>query len=300
MSDVIAGVDAGGTKTTAALCVDGQEVSRVVAAGGALRPGRVLAAAAVIADAARRALASAGRLTADVLVVGTAGAGRDGPREELRAALHSERLASRLHITTDIELKLVAGFDDGPGIVLAAGTGSIAVARAADGTLWRSGGYGWQLGDEGSGYAIGRAALGAVGRAHDGRGPATVLSERILAGARVAGFDELVGWAGRAGPTEVAALARVVLEAAGDGDAVAAAVVDEAAAHLAELVTSLLRRMDEPADVPVALAGSLLITGPVLKDRLLARLAGEPRLKVVAAPIDPVLGAFRIGRRMIG
>ena len=110
------------------------------------------------------------------MVVGAAGVGRDEERKALHAALRAEGIAATVHITTDIEIALEAAYGKGPGIVLLAGTGSFAIARLADGSLKRQGGYGWQMGDEGSGYALGRSALTAVGRAFDGRGPATGLS----------------------------------------------------------------------------------------------------------------------------
>ena len=70
------------------------------------------------------------------------------------------------------------------------------------------------MGDEGSGYAIGRAALGAVSRAHDGRSPRTALTERVLGATRSTDFDALVRWAAGATPAEIAALAPHVLEIA--------------------------------------------------------------------------------------
>ena len=106
-------------------------------------------------------------------MVGAAGAGREPEREELRKALRGENLAPTVVVTTDIEIALAAAFTDGPGIVVSAGTGSVAVGRDQAGKRHRIGGYGWQMGDEGSGYAIGRAALGAVSRAVDARSPKT-------------------------------------------------------------------------------------------------------------------------------
>src|SRR5260370_914390 len=78
-------------------------------------------------------------------------------------------------------IALVAGAQDAPGIVIVSGTGSIAYGRNANGEAARAGGWGHMIGDEGSGYWIGREALTAVMRAADGRGPATGLSADILA-----------------------------------------------------------------------------------------------------------------------
>ena len=104
-------------------------IARAEGAGAAVRPGRALASAAVIAEVVRQALAGAGRLSGDVLYVGAAGAGREPERDELRKALRGENLAPTVVVTTDIEIALAAAFDDGPGIVVSAGTGSVAVGR---------------------------------------------------------------------------------------------------------------------------------------------------------------------------
>ena len=218
MPDVILAADVGGSKTVVAVAVDGTEQARVRATGAAVRPGRAMASAATIASAARQALADAGQLRGRLLVVGAAGAGRGTEAGELARALRGEDVADRVHITTDIALALTAAFGDGPGLVLSAGTGSVAAARSGEGTEMRMGGYGWQMGDGGGGYDLGRAALMRVSLGHDGLAAASPLEEKIIEAAHVGTFDGLVRWASSAGPREVAALAGPVLEAASAGD----------------------------------------------------------------------------------
>jgi glucosamine kinase len=245
----------------------------------------------------RRVLAEAGQLTADALVVGAAGAGREQEREELAAALRSEGIARRVSVTTDVEIALVAAFGDGAGIVVSAGTGSIAVARDRRGALHRLGGYGWQMGDEGSGYAIGRAALGAASRARDGRSPGTALERRVLEAARCADFDALVRWAAVATPGEVASLAPHVLEVAAAGDPVAQGIADYAARELSLLALLLAERLEGEGPVPVALTGGLLETIPTLRRAVLSKLADQPSLRPVGEPVDAVLGALALAAR---
>jgi glucosamine kinase len=292
----IAGADVGGTKTTVAVAErgGGPVLARAAGAGAALRPGRALASAGIIAELVRRTLAEVGRRSADVLVVGAAGAGRSPERDELHAALRSEGIAHTIVITTDIEIALVAAFGDGPGIVVSAGTGSIAVARDQAGELHRLGGYGWQMGDEGSGYAIGRAALGAVSRARDGRSPATALEARMLDAARCADFDALVRWAAAATPGEIASLAPQVLEVAAAGDPVAQGIADYAARELSLLALLLAERVGETQPMQVALTGGLLETIPTLRRAVLAKLADQPTLRPVGEPVDAVLGALAL------
>jgi N-acetylglucosamine kinase-like BadF-type ATPase len=129
-----------------------------------MRSGKGIACATVIAELSRRALAESGRLRADMLIAGVAGAGREEERDELRQALRTEDFSSRIVVTGDTEIALAAAFGDRPGIVVTAGTGSMAIGRDHAGRLHRSGGFGWQMGDEGSGYAIGRPAPPRRGR----------------------------------------------------------------------------------------------------------------------------------------
>ena len=165
-------------------------------------------------------------------------------RDELRKALRVENLATKVVVVTDIEIALAAAFAEGPGIVVSAGTGQRRRRARPDGQQHRIGGYGWQMGDEGSGYAIGRAALGAVSRAVDGRSPRTALSDRVLSATRSADFDALVRWAAGASPAEVAAIAPHVLEVAEQGDTLAQGIADYAARELSQLAICLLPKME--------------------------------------------------------
>ena len=294
MTRILIGADVGGTKTTAAVS-DGERISgRAEGAGGAVRPGRALASAAVIAEVARRALAASGRLSGDVLVVGAAGAGRELERDELRKALRGENLATKVVVVTDIEIALAAAFGEGPGIVVSAGTGSVAVGRDREGGEFRIGGYGWQMGDEGSGYAIGRAALGAVSRAADGRSPRTALSDRVLSATRSPDLDALVRWAAGASPAEVAALAPHVLDVAEQGDTLAKGIADYAARELSQLAICLLPMMEIDGRIGVAISGGLLSLDGLLRRSVFSILHGEPLLEPIEKPVDAVLGALRI------
>ena len=201
-------------------------------------------------------------------------------------------------VATDIEIALAAAFDEGPGIVVSAGTGSVAVGRDQSGKQHRIGGYGWQMGDEGSGYAIGRAALGAVSRAVDGRSPRTALSDRVLAASHSENFDALVRWAAGASPAEVAALAPHVLDVAAHGDPLAQGIADYAARELTQLAICLLpmmavrRRSASPSPAgccrPTGRSGGACWR--------LRRSRAEP----MEAPVDAVAGALRLAGRVEG
>jgi glucosamine kinase len=294
MAKILIGVDVGGTKTAVAVSNDEKILGRADGPGAAVRPGRALVAATTIAEVVRQALAAAGRLNGDVLLVGAAGAGREPECEELRKALRAENLAATVVVTTDIDIALAAAFSEGPGIVVSAGTGSVAVGRDKAGKRHRIGGYGWQMGDEGSGYAIGRAALGAVSRAADARSPKTALSDRVLRTTKSADLDALVRWAATASPAEVASLAPHVLAVAAEGDQLAQGITDYAARELSQLAVCLLPKMDLTPPIRVAVTGGLLAPEQPLRRTLLAKLAEEPSFQPVDTPVDAVAGALRL------
>lgn len=298
MSRILIGADVGGSKTAVGVSDGATILARGDGSGAAVRPGRALVSSSIIAEVVRQALAAAGRLSGDVLYVGAAGAGREPEREELRKALRGENLATTVVVSTDIEIALSAAFDQGPGIVVSAGTGSVAVGRDRTGKQHRIGGYGWQMGDEGSGYAIGRAALGAVSRAADGRSPRTALSERVLAASRSTEFDDLVRWAAGASPAEVASLAPHVLDVAAHGDPLAQGILDYAARELTQLAICLVPMMDIAPPVGVAVTGGLLSSDSALRRSVLARLGSEAALRPVDARVDPVEGALRLAARV--
>jgi len=296
---IVAGVDVGGTKTVALVGMPDAVTGQATGPGAAVRPGRALASVSPIAECVRQALARAGVLRCQALVVGAAGAGHPTDRTELAQALRIEDLADQVRVTTDLEIAIVAAFDHEPGIVLASGTGSAAVARDRSGVIHRGGGYGWQMGDEGSGYSLGRAALGAVGLAHDGRGPATALTAALLAATRTRDFHALIRWAATAAPGAVASLALPVLEAAKAGDPIAQNLVDGGARDLARLAESMLAHFEGGAPVAIAMHGGMLRTGMPLRNAVAAAIQANDRFALVERPVEPAQGALALAATLV-
>ena len=283
---ILVTADVGGSKTAVAITDNGRRLFELTGLGAAVRPGRTMSAASTIADLVRKALAQTGRIRADGLVVGAAGASRASDAEEVRAVLARERIADRVMVVSDVALALEA-LGSPAGVVLVAGTGAIALGRTPAGTVFRQGGYGWQMGDEGGGYWIGQAALRAVGLAHDGRGPATALGPALLAAVNAAEFRDLVGWTTVASPREVAVLARAVVDAAAAGDRIAAGILDQAADLLAGLLAPLTTAF--PAGpIVLGFCGGLLSGPSPIAERLRARL--DARYAALPGAIDPLVG----------
>jgi N-acetylglucosamine kinase-like BadF-type ATPase len=290
-------VDVGGSHTRAAVSLaDARVLARADGPGAPMRAGQGDRTAAAIADVVRRAAAAAGlELPAAAVVVGAAGAGSAEERDELATAVLATGVARRARALADAEVALTAAFESGPGILLNAGTGTIAFARDAAGRLHRSGGYGWQMGDEGSGYWLGRHALELAGKAYDGRSENSTLLARLLAALSLRDFDDLVRWSVIATPSQVAALAPLLLAAAADGEAVARRVVTAAADELAALVQSLTRHLRGGTPITVAATGSLVSEGSPLLGALAQSLATHvPGARLVVGPVDTPAGALRL------
>jgi glucosamine kinase len=304
VSRIIVGVDGGGSRTRA-MVADERGTSIGSAEGGpsAVRPGEVERSAAIIAAVVGDALAAAGASQVpSVLCVGVAGVGRDAERADLHRALTARALADDVVVQTDATVALDDAFGDGAGVLLVAGTGSIAYGRGQTGVLARVGGWGPVCGDEGGGAWIGRRALSVVTAAADGREPETALVGVIVTAAEVRAPDDLIAWAAHATPADLASLAPAVLRCADSGDRRAMAIVSFATEELVLHVVTLARRLfvDERAAVPVAFAGGLLRRGSPLRARVEHRLkSAVPGALVDPRDVDPVRGAVRAAQRLL-
>lgn len=298
---VLLGVDVGGSHTAAAISrADFVILSRAEGPGAPMRSGCAGVTAAAIAEVTTRAALVAGvTLPVDRAMVGAAGAGRALERRELKQALAAHGVARSLEVVADGEIALASAFGTEPGILINAGTGSIAYARDRHGRLRRSGGYGWQLSDEGGGYWIGRRALSVVAKARDGGGDGGALLARLLPALKLREFDDLVRWAATAAPAHVAALAPHVMSTAAAGDPAALRITEDAAAELVSLV-QVVEPMFDPAEaLPVAAAGGLLRPGSPLRRALEARLiAALPRAQLRDVTVDAPLGALRLAAEL--
>lgn len=299
MRTVVIGVDGGGTSTRVIVAgTDGAEHASVEAAASAVSPGRADRSADAIANAVQTALAGEdlGETTVAVLVAGLAGVGREEERRALQRALSRKDLAEAVFVEPDAAIALADAFGERAGVLLIAGTGSIAYGRGPTGDIARCGGWGPNIGDEGSGTWIGRRALGIVAAAADGREPPSGLTGAVLTAAQVNDVEELVPWAAAADNAALAALAPLVFTAA-QTDARANTLADFAAEELVLHVRALARRLfgDERAEVPVALAGGLLHRGSLLRRKVEHRMkSAVPGAVLSKEEVIPARGAIKL------
>ncbi len=295
---IAVGVDAGGTATRALLAEDGvRRAEHTAGAANASALGAVRAAQ-TIADAVR---AVAGERHPDAIVVGAAGAGRARVAEAIARALHASYPQARIDVGGDAPLALRAAIPAGPGVVLVAGTGSVAYAENADRCV-RIGGAGYLLGDEGSAYAIGLAAARLYARTLDGRAQpddtTALVAHAFEAPDRdaflAAVYDEPLV------PARFAALAPAVLALASEGNRAAGKIVQSAAGELADLVRAATRAADLADRNPrVALAGGLFAQNSLLSFLVETRINADlPGAEIVRGGDPPVAGALRLAEAL--
>jgi glucosamine kinase len=238
-----------------------------------------------------------------VICVGVAGVGRENERQALWQALAAREIGEEILVHADATVALDDAFGDGPGVLLIAGTGSVAFGRGPTGTVARCGGWGPSIGDEGSGAWIGRRALSVVTAAADGREPETALTGAVLTAAQVNEVNELIAWASSATPAMLGTLAPAVMSEADAGDLRANALLSLAVEELMLHIRALARQlfMDERASVPVALTGGLLKRGQLLRKRLEQRMkSAVPGAAVQSGDVDAARGAVRGALRFLG
>ena len=306
MTLIVVGVDGGGSKTRVMVADEtGSPITTVDAPASAVRPGEAERSADVIAAAVKDALASAAmtHVLPKVVCVGVAGVGRDIERQALWQALASREIAEEIVVHADATVAIDDAFGDGPGVLLIAGTGSIAFGRGPTGAVGRCGGWGPNIGDEGGGAWIARRALSIVTAASDGREPETSLTGAILTAAQVDSTQELIPWAAAATPATLASLVPSIMSVAEAGDLRANALLSLATEELVLHVRALARQLfgDERAAVPVAMSGGLLTRGSTLRKRVEHRLkTAVPGAVVRPDPVDPARGAVKGAMRFLG
>jgi N-acetylglucosamine kinase-like BadF-type ATPase len=291
----VLGIDAGGTKTVCLLAdAQGAIVAEGRGGGANLQAAGELELEKVLHQVMEETI-GARAISPEAICLGIAGVDRDEDAVVVRGVMRRIGYRARVLVTNDALVALVAGAGEDPGIVIIAGTGSIAYGRSARGEAARAGGWGYVLGDEGSGYWIGRRALRAVVRAADHRGRPTSLTPRILAHFRVSRPPDLVHeiYFKSIRPSAIAALARYVQEAYEAGDPVATDILDGGARELVASAHSVVTQLGMRDDAfPFVLAGGIFHAVPWLARELTHRLQDiAPRASVRALDREPAYGA---------
>lgn len=300
---VFLGVDGGASKT-AALVIDesGKSLGTGVAGpSNHLRVG-IETAARNIERAVNKAVVAADVATREIVwaYCGIAGADHPAHRQEVVDSLEIFFPRGNFTVDNDARIALTGAVGFGAGVVVIAGTGSVAFGRNDAGEEARAGGWGPIIGDEGSGYFVARTGLSAILRAFDGRGKPTLMTELLRSESHLEPRDlPKAIYAQTTHADDIARYAKLVFDAAAQGDAVAKSIVDLAAQQLASCVLAVARRLKiADSAFPVAYVGGLFKGGEVLLAPLRAAVAAEAVKAVVQAPLrTPVEGAAQMAIR---
>jgi len=294
----VLGIDAGGTKTVCLLADEqGNIVAEARGRGANLQAAGELEVEKVLHHVMEEAIGSRASVPA-AICLGIAGVDRPDDYAIVGAIMRRIGYKARIVIVNDALVALEAGAPDQPGVVVISGTGSISYGRNAKGEAARAGGWGYVLGDEGSGYWIGRAALRAVLRQADRRGPVTVLSEMLLEHFTVSAPQELIHevYMTNLKPTAIGALATCVQAAFSQGDSVAIGILRGAANELETFALSVARRLELIGQPFVfILAGGIFRAVPWLEQELERRLpVAAPGSWVRLLDREPAIGAVAL------
>ncbi|RWZ51412.1 ATPase [Halobacillus fulvus] len=233
--------------------------------------------------------------------LGLAGVGREDDKQRLQPLI--DQMVSTLDLPencplflgSDSEAALQGALhpDQKTGVLVIAGTGSNAIGRDSNGRVYRCGGWGHLIGDEGSGYYISLKALSSIAKQADGRGPETLLTATILQELKLDDPRQLVSYLHNR-PHEkhdIARLAKHVVETAEQKDHVAVHILKEAAEELLLHVHSLFQQASFHASTPVTVAGSLFTHSNIMKQHFIEQLK-ERQLGIYQNPVgSPELGA---------
>lgn len=298
------GLDGGGSKTRCIIAdLSGNLLARSTA--GPSNPMTVgfEGAFKAIAEAIEEATSHCGVRKFRAACIGVAGIDRPSACEEIRGNISALDLTERLLVVPDAAAALAGATGDSFGVVVVAGTGSIAYGVNYDGETARAGGWGWMVGDEGSGYDIGRKALTAALRAYDKRSEETSLVEKLEAELGLGDLGELIDLLYVKGMKShgVAALAPIVAQASEDGDMVAIRILREAGTELGRAAVAVICRLRLQGRFTVAQTGGVFELGEPIRAAFEETVCQEaPECTIAPARLEPAVGAVLLAMKELG
>ena len=259
-----------------------------------------------VTGAVRQALQEAGR-TLETTRFAAACCGMSGGPEDKREILAELLPAGQLEVVSDAQIALWGAMGGEPGIIVIAGTGSIALGQNANGKTARAGGWGYVFGDECGAFGIVRQALRAALRQEEGWGPPTLVYKLLLDECGATSANELMHrfYTGEYARDEIAALAPLVGKAASEGDEPARRILAKAAQQLAGLASAVRGQLfQDEAAVSVAAVGGVFRNSSVAAEfaKILTSRAGSgpPSARVIKPKFEPVVGALLKAFRLAG
>ncbi len=296
------GIDGGGTKTECVVADEHQALGRGLS--GTAKRSRVSEddARQNLRAAIEQACSGAGIAPSELArsCYGLSGAADPRNAENARRLL-SSLVGGEVEIVTDVAIALEAAFPQAAGVIVIAGTGSIAYGRNERGQLARAGGWGPRVSDEGSGEWIGRAAVALALRAHDA-GDTTSFLPAIMNTWHLATYEDVVRFVGAQPPPDFSALFPHVADHAARGDDLARGILLRAAGELAEICHIVVRRLwpHDKASAEVAMCGGVFRNSALIREAFTDVVRSRrPHLRVSLSEREPVEGALALARRAV-
>lgn len=293
------GIDGGGTKTVGILTTEtGEHIARAEAGPSNYHVVSAAKMQKVLAEILTSLFEQAGlsRASPVAFCLGMAGLGRAEDRVVIGRICDALGVGKDRILTHDAHIALVGGIGKQEGVIIISGTGSIVYGIDAHGGEARAGGWGYLLGDEGSGYDMALKGLQAVARAADGRAESTKLTALVLAQLGLDAPSELIRWAHAASRDLIAQVAEVVFHAAEIGDRTAKQIIATAAEELARAATVVMRGLEFTEPPHIVLSGGNLVHQPLFVEELRNRLTAPVRLP----KHEPAEGAVLLARKNFG
>ncbi len=297
------GVD-GGQSGTVALIADGRGTVIGRGSGGPCNhvegaEGRakfLRAVGAAIQEACREA-----RLDPDALSFSAACLGLSGGAEDKEACARELIRSAKFKFTHDAEIALSGATAGEPGIIVIAGTGSIAFGRNKEGRTARAGGWGYIFGDEGGAFDLMRRALRAALQYEEGWGPETSLRDLLLAATGAATANELLHrfYTAAYSRTVVASFAPLVSQAAEQGDGIARQIVNEAASKLSWFAEGVYRSLFANENVPLCYIGGVFRSRSILA-QFQSQIGAAIPCRTQPPRLNPAAGAVLDALRLDG
>ena len=296
----IIGIDGGGTKTVGVLTTEtGQHLAQAQSGPANYHVVGETQTQAVLESVVRELCEKAhiSRTSPIRFCLGMAGLGRAADQEVIGRICDEIGVRENRILTHDAHIALVGGTESHEGVIIISGTGAIVYGIDTDGREARASGWGYLLGDEGSGYDIAIKGLRAVVRAADGRDDPTELTNRILNRLELNAPSELIRWVHAASRDAIAHLAEIVFDTARTTDRVAERIIDDAADELVCAADSVIGQLEFEGAFDVVLSGGNLMHQPMFADKIRYRFAEmQPETSVLLPKHEPAYGAVLLAQ----
>lgn len=293
------GIDGGGTKTSCVLTDDLLKVLQTEEscaanplAVGFEKSAECLFSLVVSVSEKEKIIFSA----IESLGIGLAGVGRAENKERLQKIIYEKFSSQKIKLFTDAEIALEGAFNGKAGAILIAGTGSIIYGKNESENIFRVGGFGKIIGDEGSGYSIGRKGLTVIAKYFDGRGKETSLVKKISEQFSIQDSNQLINKI-HTENFDIAAAAKLVIDCADEGDDICINILDQESDELLFHISALMKKMNVN-HLDLCLSGSLLTNTNYYSKLLEAKIRRSfHQINIKQAAYPPEIGAILLAKK---